>query len=146
MPEAGLEQPRRWAQPRRLELPWRLEELVVGCVPMRRRTVLKLAQPISERRPAEQEWTWATEISSSPFSPICRPLAPVLSSLALHFAAGRPVRPEPRPVWLVRLEPARFVQVEAQRRWARQRLGPGVPSFFAGNRCSVPRLWRAHFP
>ncbi len=69
-----------------------------------------------ERRLAEQEWTWATEISSSPFSPICRPLAPVLSSLALHFAAGRPVRPEPRPVWLVRLEPARFVQVEAQPR------------------------------
>src|SRR6266480_4093063 len=116
MPEAGLEQPRRWAQPRRLELPWRLEELVVGCVPMRRRTVLKLAQPISERRLAEQEWTWTTEISSSPFSPICHPLAPVLSSLALRFAAGRPVRPEPRLVWLVRLEPARFVQGEAQRR------------------------------
>src|SRR5438874_4983180 len=79
---------------------------------MRRRTVLKLAQPISERRLAEQEWTWATEISSSPFSPICRPLAPVLSSLALHFAAGRPVRPEPRPVWLVGLAAARLVQVE----------------------------------
>src|SRR5438552_10879392 len=44
LPEAGVEQPRR------LELPWRLEELVVGCAPMRRRTVLKLAQPISERR------------------------------------------------------------------------------------------------
>jgi hypothetical protein len=91
--------------------PW-VREVSTASALMQQQTASKLARPIFERRPAEQESMSGPEIRAFVSSPIFCLLATALPWQVFHSSAEWLVLPELEQVWLARRAPARSAQVE----------------------------------
>lgn len=109
--QAKLEQWGRWVQEQSSAPQWE-RKVSAALALMQQRTVSKLARPIFERRPAEQESMSGPEIRSFVSSPIFCLLATALPWQVFHPYPESALPLGPQLAWLARPAPAHPAQVE----------------------------------
>ena len=112
--QAKLEQWGRWVQQQSSAPPWEREVSTASAL-TQQQTASKLARPIFERRPAEQESMSEPEIRAFVSSRIFCLLATALPWQVFHSSPESALSLEPEPLWLARPAPARSAQVGVYR-------------------------------